>query len=130
MIDRERQLERPLKRAVAALEAMELFAGHWPLLPHAGQHEAAVAGLDVDIVAVYSGDFGGEDVRLRRFVEIDRGLPSRGPWREAVQALLDREEIAERIPACKGHDPNASTLWSLRWPGELALYLFGAKRVV
>src|SRR5689334_6003440 len=105
---------------------MELFARHGPLLPHARQDEASVAALDVDLVAVHAGDFGGQDVRVRSFVEVDRGLPPSGTRREAVQALLDRQEIAERIPPCKGHDTNPS----MRLQATLRVverYLSGAK---
>ena len=88
---------------MSALETVELLAGDGTLLPHAGQGEAAVAGLNVDVVSFDARNLGGQDVGVRGFVEVDRGLPASGPGRKPVQALLDREEIAKRIPAGKRH---------------------------
>jgi len=88
---------------VAALETVELLAGDRTLLPHAAQGEAAVAGLNVDVVAFDARNLGGQDVGVGGFVEVNRGLPAGGPRREPVQALLDREQIPERIPPCERH---------------------------
>ena len=88
---------------MAALETVELLAGDGALLTRTGQGEAAVAGLNVDVVSFDARNLGGQDVGVRGFIKVDRGLPASGPGRKTVQALLDREQIAKRIPAGKRH---------------------------
>ena len=88
---------------MAAFETVELFAGNGALLPRTGQREAAVAGLDVDVVALDARNLSGQDVGVGGFVKVDRRLPAGRPWCKPVQALLDGEEIAEGIPTCERH---------------------------
>src|SRR5687767_1152744 len=70
VVDRQGQLERPLKRPVAALQPVELLAGHGPLLAHAGERETAIARLDVDVSALDPGNLRREDVGVGGFVEV------------------------------------------------------------
>ena len=74
-----------------------------PLAPHAGQRDAVIGGLDGDVGLEDARQFGGEDVRLGGLVQVDRWLPAGRPGRETVQALLDGEQVAQRIPAGKRH---------------------------
>ena len=108
---------------MAALETVELLAGDGAFLTRTGQGEAAVAGLNVDVVSFDAWNFGGQDVGVGRFVEVNRGLPAGGPGRKTVQALLDREQIPERIPAGKRHVPNRSTHSPVRFRTWSAIYL-------
>jgi len=55
-------------------------------------------------------EFGGHDVGVGGLVEIDGGRPP-GAFkaRQALHPLLECEQIAQRIPASKGHERNRST---------------------
>ncbi len=50
------------------------------------------------------GQFGRQDVGDRGLVQIARRLPAGRAGRETVQALLDSEEVAQRIPTGKRHE--------------------------
>ena len=74
------------------------------------QRQLAVVKADLDVVPLQPGQFRGEDVGVGGLVEIDRRRPAGAlVARRAVHALLEREQIAQRIPAREGHERNRST---------------------
>src|SRR4029453_327648 len=96
--------------AVAALNAMETLARHVGLGPRPLQDQLAVVKPNLDVVSLQPWQLRGDDVSVRGLVEIDRRRPPRAlVAREPLHALLEREEIAQRIPACKGHEGDRST---------------------
>ena len=105
-VDRFRQREGAREAAVPALDAMILLAGTSSTAAgaRAANHDAAVFGVDVDLIARESGKFRGEDELGRRFVEVDRRRPAgRVGADELPDLLVQREQIAQRIPPREGH---------------------------
>jgi len=102
-VNRQRQLKGAAERSVAALDAMILLAGGRTLAACARHREPTVVKLDIDLAAGQPWHFSGDDVCVGGLVEINGRSPACGAGREAVQALLNREQVADRIPPGKGH---------------------------
>ena len=94
---------------MTALHTVVLLAGAGQVAPHAFERQPAVLHVEVDVVALETGEFGGDHVVFGRFVNIDRRNPTAGSWRKPVEAALDGEEIADWIPARERHGIDAST---------------------
>lgn len=106
-VNRVRQGEGPREAAVPALDAVEanvLGVAGPPLAP---EGELAVLDLDLDVVAREAGDLGGDDVAVGGLVDVHQrhpsGLVGAG---EAVDALVQRKQILQRVPAREGHRPS------------------------
>ena len=104
-VDRHRQLECAAERAVAALDAMILFAG----AGHArGARRRGSAGRRETGSSMSSRAMPGSSAvttySVGGFVQIDRRLPAGGTGRKPIQPLLDGQQIANRIPARKRHE--------------------------
>ena len=103
-VDRFRQRERAREAAVAALDPVVLLAGHVFVrgagAARAADDDAVVFGVDLDLVAGEARQFRGEDELGRRLVEIDRRRPARRVGAdELTELLVQREQVAQRIPA-------------------------------
>ena len=96
-----------------ALHAVVLLAGADEVASHAFQGQPTVLHVEVDIIALEPGEFGGDHVMFGGFVDIDRRNPTAGSWRKPVEAALDGEEIADWIPARERHGNDASTDYRL-----------------
>ena len=90
-----------------AFDTMKLLAGN--VAPRIGAARAAnddapLLGVDVDLLARQPRQFRGEDVLVRRFVEVDRWGPAGrvGPD-QMPEVFVEGEQIAQRIPAREGH---------------------------
>src|SRR5262249_48363614 len=104
-IDRNRKLERAAERAVAALDQVVLLTGsNSSLATRPRKRETVVVELDVDVVAREAGEFRRQDIRVRRFEQIDARGPAGLTGGKTVQPLLNRQQVTERVPACKGHE--------------------------
>ena len=94
---------------MAAFDAVILLAGHLAAAL-AANDDAALLGVDLDVVACEPGKLRGQDERAARLVEIDRRRPAGGVGADDLtDLLLQREQIAKRIPACKSHVLQSST---------------------
>jgi hypothetical protein len=90
--------------AVAALHLVIVLAAHAGGAPSL-QDEAAVLHLDADLVAGEPGQFGGEDEGVGGLAEVHGRRPSLRPARgQALEAVLDADELAEGVPARKRHN--------------------------
>src|SRR6266850_2705086 len=113
-VDRLRQREGALEAAVSAFDAMELLArkvasGSGGAC--AADDDAAVFGVNLDLIAREAGQFRGEHERRRRFVEIDRRRPAGCIGADELTDLfMQREQIAKRIPSGERHDSHRSTI--------------------
>ena len=98
-------MKRARKTAVAAFDAMVLLAGVLAAGACAANDDAALLGVNLDLVAGESGKLGGQHEDVRGFVEIDRRRPAgRVVADERPELLVEREQIAQRIPPREGHD--------------------------
>ena len=78
----------------------------------AANDDAALFGVDVDVVARQAGDFGRQHEAAGRFVQVDRRVPPGSVGADELPDLfVQREQIAERIPACERHDLHRSMFW-------------------
>lgn len=102
-IDRQRKLERAAEGAVAALDAVVAFARRRPLVTNARNGQAAVAHLNLQVLASEARQFSGQDVLVGRLVQVDRRGPPGHSWRKAVEVLLNGQQVANGIPAREGH---------------------------
>ena len=88
------------------------YCSHGPaaFAPHAGERQPAVVQVDLEVLALETGQFGGDHVVFGRFVQIDRRRPAaRARAQTGPRPLLDGEEIADGIPARERHGIDAST---------------------
>ena len=84
------------------LLARDIAAGRGD--PGTANRDAAVLGVDVDVVAGQAGQFRGEYELVRRLVQIDRRSPARRVAADQLTELfVQREQVAQRIPAREGH---------------------------
>ena len=61
--------------------------------------------VDAHLLARQARELGGEDERIAGFAQIDGGRPALRPMRrKAFEAVLNADQIAERVPARKDHD--------------------------
>ncbi len=87
------------------LDAVILLAGHQAARAIASDQDAVFFGVNLDLIAVKTRDFRHEDVVAGCLVQVDRRIPPRSiSPDELPDLLMQREEIAERIPPGKGHD--------------------------
>ena len=70
----------------------------------ARERQVAVVHVDVEVFAANAGNLGRDDISLVGFEDIHRRHPTGGARRKAVQSLLDREQIADRIPPDERHE--------------------------
>ena len=69
------------------------------------QRQAVFVNVDSHLLAREAGQLGGEDERVGGLAEVDGRRPAlRAVRREALEAMLDADQIAERVPARKDHD--------------------------
>ena len=88
---------------MAAFHLVVLLAWHARVAP-ALKRDAAVLHFNADLVAREAGEFGSDDKRIGRFTEVDRWCPALRPrGRQPLEAMLNREQVAERVPTCKCH---------------------------
>ena len=93
---------------MAALDAVVLLARESSRpgigAARAANHDAALFGVDVDLIARQAGQFRGEDELVGGFVQIDRRRPAGRVGADKMPELfVEREQIAQRIPAREGH---------------------------
>src|SRR5262245_4394434 len=96
-------MERAVERPMATFDAVELLAEALPLPPHARDRHSSFMNADVEIFAAHSRHFGRDDELLRGFLDVHGRHPAVRSGRIAVQALLDGQQVADGIPAGKGH---------------------------
>src|SRR5262249_53959018 len=97
------QFERACELALAALESMVLFEGRGTLAAKAGNGDRVVGRVHLDIRLEHAWQLRGEDERVGSLVHVDGGSPAALSGRITVQALLNRQQIAQRIPSGKRH---------------------------
>src|SRR5688572_7815230 len=103
-IDRFGEDEGARETPVAALDAMVLLAGDLSARALAAYHDAALFGVNLDLLAGESGEFGRQDKRAGGLVEIDRRRPSRRIGADELPDLfVQRQQIAQWIPPREGH---------------------------
>ena len=72
--------------------------------------EPAVVHLDADLLAREPGQFGGDDEGVGGLAQVDGRRPAlRAGGGQPLESVLNREQIAERIPARESHDTDRST---------------------
>src|SRR3954470_17575977 len=107
------QREGAGEAAMSAFDAVILLARNVAAgrgRARAADDDAAVLGMDLDLVAAQPGEFRRQYVFARRFVEIDRWSPARGVGADQVPELfVEREDVAQWIPAREGHVFHPST---------------------
>ena len=90
---------------MSALDLMVLLARH-ARVAAALQRQPAVVHLDANLLARETGQFGGDDEGVGGFAQVDGRRPALRTRRgHPLEPMLNGEQIAERIPACKCHDP-------------------------
>src|SRR5882762_6713333 len=103
---------------------MVLFAGNvapWIGAARAADDDPALFSVDVDLLAREAGQLRGQDVVVRRFVEVDRWRPAgRVGAHQMPELFVKGEQIAQRIPAREGHVSRLARLAACR-PYVLAL---------
>ena len=103
-VDRMRQHERAAELAVAALDLVILLARD-ARFAAALQRQPVVVHVDADLFARQARQLGGENERVRRFRTGRRQAPSPAAHgRKPLEAVLNADQIAERVPARKDHD--------------------------
>ena len=99
-----RQHERAHELAVTAFDLVILLARNARFAP-ALQRQPVVVHVDAHLFARQTRELGGEHKGVGGFAEIDGGRPAlRAMRRQALEAVLDADQIAERVPARKDHD--------------------------
>src|SRR4029453_12921893 len=107
---------------MASLDAMKLLARGFAFPPDAGNSQAPLVMLQLNIVLGQPREFDHHDVLIRGFEDVDRGRPPGRSRGESRHPLLNGQQVLERIPAYKGHggivppftrDPDRKTLRSL-----------------
>ena len=94
---------------MAALDLVVLLAGDAGVAP-ALQRHPAVLHFDAHLLPRQPGKLGRDDQRIGGFAEVDGRRPAlRGGRGQPLQPVLNREQVAERIPACEGHGSDGST---------------------
>jgi elongation factor P len=92
---------------MAALDAMELLGGDLAIGPGeagAAKDDAAVLGVNVDLVAREAGELGGQHEVGCGLVQIHRRRPAgRVGAHQMSELFVEREEVAQRIPARERH---------------------------
>ncbi len=79
------------------------------------ERQAVVVNINADLLARQTGELGGEYERLARFAQVHGGRPSlRSMGRKAFEAVLNADQIAERVPAREHHDSS-----NVAWPSRL-----------
>ena len=73
------------------------------------ERESSVLHLDADLFASNPGELRGHDEGLGRLAEIHRRCPSLWTGGNALQSMLDREEVPQRVPSCKRHVLDSNT---------------------
>src|SRR5688572_32806102 len=96
-------MEGAAEAAVATLDTVVLLTDRYALPAHAGNGHSPFMDPNVQILPADSGHFGCEEVLLGRFEDVHGGRPSGRPGRVAVESLLNGEQVADGIPAGKGH---------------------------
>src|SRR5258706_11583973 len=103
-VDRLGQHERARETAVAAFDAVGFLTRRLTADTFAADHDPALFRVNLDVIAAQAGDLDRQDERVRNFVEVDRRGPAkRVGAHQLPQLVLEREEIAPRIPSSKGH---------------------------
>ena len=103
-----RQREGARELAVAALDLVVLLAGH-ARVAAALQRQAAVLHFDAHLLARQAREFGGDDEGVGRLAEVDGRRPALRAGRgQPLEPMLNGEQIAQRVPACKGHGIDGS----------------------
>ena len=88
---------------MAAFDLMVLLARHAGVAA-ALQRESAVVDFDANLFARQARELGGHDEGVGGFAEVDGRRPALRTGRgQPLEPMLDGEQVAERIPACKGH---------------------------
>jgi hypothetical protein len=100
---------------MTALHAVVLLTSADQIPPHALERQLPVLHVEVDIVALEPREFGRNHVVFGCFVDIDRWNPTACSWRKPVEAALNGEEIADRIPSRERHGIDASTGLAGSW---------------
>lgn len=102
-VHRKRKLEGAAEAAVSAFEAVVLFAGNLTFPTLSRNLYPPVVHLYVHVVSAKARQFRGDDVLVSGFVNVYRWSPAGWRGRKAVQALLNGQQIANRIPSRKRH---------------------------
>jgi len=89
---------------VTAFDLVILLAGNACFAPPL-KRQPIVVHVDAHLIARQSREFSGEHKCIGGFAEIDGRRPAlRTMRRQALEAVLDADEVAERVPARKDHD--------------------------
>src|SRR5688572_2414869 len=101
---RLRQQERAAELAMSALHLVILIARDARFTPSL-QRELVVMHVNADLIAGETGQLDGENERVRGFTQINGGRPALRPMNgQPLEAMLNPDEVAERVPARKDHD--------------------------
>ena len=88
---------------MASLDAMKLLARGFAFPPDAGNSQAPLVMLQLNIVLGQPREFDHHDVLIRGFEDVDRWRPPGRSRGESRHPLLNGQQVLERIPAYKGH---------------------------
>ena len=103
-VDRVRQHEGAHELAVAAFDLVILLARH-ARLAAALQRQPVVVNVDAHLLARQAGSSAVKMNASAGFAQVDGRRPAlRAVRRQALEAVLDADQIAERVPARKDHD--------------------------
>ena len=103
-VDGDGEVERAAEAAVATLDPVILFARLLAFVSQTRECDpAVVVHRDLKIVSIDAGQFRDDDVLVGRLEEIDRRSPPCRAGSKTVQALLNGEQVSNRIPARERH---------------------------
>ncbi len=88
---------------MASLDAMKLLARGFAFPPDAGNREAPLVMLQLNIVLGQPREFDHHDILIRGFEDVNRWRPTGRSGGESGHPLLNGQQVLERIPAYKGH---------------------------
>ena len=99
-----RQDEGPGEAAVAPFDTLEPQRLRVVRRALAPQRQLPVLDLNLDVLAGETRHLGGHDVAVGNLEQIDRRHPARlVAAGQAIDPLVERQEVLERIPPRKGH---------------------------
>src|SRR5262245_31201476 len=116
LVDVRRQAEGAHERSVRTLGAMVVLGADVARgAAIAAQRQGVVVDPDLDLPLLHAGQIRAQHDAVRVLEDVDGGRPLAGAdlllpllprhrlLEQAVHAFLDRQEIPERIPACRRH---------------------------
>jgi elongation factor P len=75
------------------------------------QGDTAVVHLDANLLARQAGQLRRHDEGVGGFTEVHGWRPALRARRQPLEAVLDGQQVAQRVPASKSHVSDSSTSW-------------------